>query len=373
MIRLLAVLALALVLSSCSKKSCLEGTDSACVVIAPCEKIAFTCAAGIARAYVLGPTDPIPPGIDALAAPGDLVLENDQVIAVIDALDHPHHLAPAGGMLVDLAVKGGEDGLNQSLVAAGLLPEDTAHYTSAQVIEENGVHAIILRGKLDRTDDHDIATRYEIKPCEPGIRVRTEVVNRGRDPAAWTVADAFFWGDRDFAPFIPNPAAGFVHPDFGLTEVNDVYRDSDFMAASDFARRSSSYAVVRCDGPQIAGFHSTTISAAGTPRRVVVPGDYEVYERFIAVAASRGPAPAIDVALELRRQLHGETFMTVKGTVTPTSSAPLAVTLMDGDTPRSAVVIGADGTFEMRAPTGKAYAVALEMFGKVVDLSLIHI
>jgi flagellar biosynthetic protein FlhB len=42
---------------------------------------------------------------------------------------------------------------------------------------------------------------------------------------------------------------------------------------------------------------------------------------FVAVAEGRGPAPAIDVALEVRRQLHHEPWVTLEGTVTPTRTS----------------------------------------------------
>lgn len=370
MLRVSLALVIAWSGAACTKESCLEGTDEACVVVSPCTRVSFTCEGGSARAYVLQPGDPIPPGLDALAAPGDVILENDRVVAVIDALDHPHHLAPTGGVLLDLALRGGDDALNQALVATGLLPGDAARYTALEVIEGDGVAAVVVRGRLDGDREHHVATRYEVRACEPGLRARTEVVNRSRDPAVWAVTDGWFWGGRDLVPFVPLAGTGFEHPGFGLTTVNDVWRDADYLAAAGAAGRGPSYGVVRCDGPQVSGFHSDTISAAGTPRRIVPPGDYEVYERFIAVAEGRGPAPAIDVALEARRQIHHEGWITLAGTVTPTRSGtvapPLSITALDGDVPRSAAVIGPDGRFSMRVPGPRPYALALELFGRVV-------
>ncbi len=377
-LRGLALLAAVGALAGCHKKSCLEGTAAACTVVSPCERLSFTCEGGSARVFVLGPGDPIPAGLDALAAPGDVVLENDQVVAVIDALDHPHHLAPTGGVLIDLALRGGEDSLNQALVATGLLPGDSARYTELRLVEEpSGARAVVVRGHLDGDPEHWIATRYEIRPCEPGIRVRTEVVNRARDPAIWAVTDGWFWGGRDLLPFVPLPGSGFEHPSFGLTTVNEIWRDADYLAAAGSSHRGSSYSVTRCDGPSVSGFHSDTISAAGTPRRIIPPGDFEVLERFVGVGAARGPAPAIDVALEARRQIHHEPWITLAGTVTPTLAAtasvtlPLSITALLGDVPRSAAVIGPDGRFSMRVPAPHpsvpaSYTLVLEMFGKPV-------
>ncbi|MBK8216020.1 MAG: hypothetical protein IPK71_20015 [Myxococcales bacterium] len=62
--------------------------------------------------------------MNALAARGDLVLENDRVRLVLDALDAPHYLAPTGGTMLDFVPKGGtsDDELNQIFQATGILP-----------------------------------------------------------------------------------------------------------------------------------------------------------------------------------------------------------------------------------------------------------
>ena len=88
----------ALLLEGCGKEGCLTGTDEDCVVPSPCPDLVFACDGGTVEAFVLGEgaTPPIG-GPDALAAAGDVVLRNDRVVAVLDALDHPHYVAPTGG------------------------------------------------------------------------------------------------------------------------------------------------------------------------------------------------------------------------------------------------------------------------------------
>ena len=45
-----------------------------------------------------------------------------------------------------------------------------------------------------------VSTRYEVRPCEPGIRVRTELYNGGREYQSWVLADGFYWGGRRNLP-----------------------------------------------------------------------------------------------------------------------------------------------------------------------------
>ena len=59
-------------------------------------------------------------GLDALVSPGDIVLRNDRVVAVIDAIDHPHYVAPTGGNLLDLAADGLHARLDAALLALAL-------------------------------------------------------------------------------------------------------------------------------------------------------------------------------------------------------------------------------------------------------------
>ncbi len=83
--------------SGCGGKECVTGDEDACVISSPCQGVGSTCSGGFAVVRVLEASDPVPLGGQALGLPGDFVLENDAVIAVIDGIGHPHHLAPTGG------------------------------------------------------------------------------------------------------------------------------------------------------------------------------------------------------------------------------------------------------------------------------------
>jgi hypothetical protein len=85
--------------------------------------------------------------MNALAARGDLVLENDRVRLVLDALDAPHYLAPTGGTMLDFVPKGGtsDDELNQIFQATGILPGDAVRATRIDVDDHALAHALRRR------------------------------------------------------------------------------------------------------------------------------------------------------------------------------------------------------------------------------------
>ena len=148
--------------------------------------------------------------------------------------------------------------------------------------------SLVYRGVLDIRPEFSVVTRYELRPCEPGLRVRTEFHHGGRDPLTLFPADAFFWGDRGLLPFTPGQDLGFSHPDVELATLGDSFVSSRFMTAAAPGTNDAALALVRCDGSLLSGFHSGTVSAVGAERRIVMPGDSAAFERFIGVAAGPG-------------------------------------------------------------------------------------
>jgi hypothetical protein len=192
----------------------------------------YTCAGErFARAARMTSPDQRLPGLAALATPGDLMLENDRVVAFFDAPDHPHHLATSGGALLDFAPRGGVDHLNHVYHITGILPRDGVRYVRWELVNAPDHAAVIFRGTLDGYPDIAVVTRYELRPCDPGLRVRTEVRHAGRLPTAWMLADAWFWGDRSMTPFAPGRGMGFRHPPLDLVDLDAGWRSFPWMAA----------------------------------------------------------------------------------------------------------------------------------------------
>ncbi len=396
-----ACLALAaLLLTGCKKESCL-GNEEGCRVASPCEKLGYTCSASAdllevreltpqdLRAGSLGPaTGPstVPGGINALGARGDILLGNDRAVAVIAGIGTPHLLDPNGGALLDLSARGkNNDGFNQVLQVVGILPGDAVRYTHSRIIDErpNRV-AVQLRGTLDGKPEFPVHTIYEMRPCEPGVRVRTEILNTSVDPQFWALSDGFYWSGREALPFTPSPGTGFQHPSFNLLTIDAAYRQFPYLTATLPSEPGASYSVVSCKQPLLEGFHSDQISSAGLAQTIVQPRDYLVFERFFTVAESGDVAASADLALEARQQLHGDRYVTLRGTVsrrnTPLGAGREASILIsegsltaDKSTriPWTQITPGADGRFQARIPAGRDYVVELHAFGrKVADRQL---
>ena len=358
----------------CGTNDCRSGTSD-CIVGAPCSALRFECGgSGFTRARVIEPLDDVPGGLDALGTSGDILLENELVQVVIDAIDHPHYVAASGGAILDLATQNGDDdSINHIFQATGLLPGDAARYVSMELIEEEGVAAVVFRGHLDGNEEQKIATRYEVRACDPGVRVRTELVNLDTEDAIVFLADGWYWSGREAIPFTPIPGIGFDHPSFGLLDVQDVFFQVPLMAASGHSDPSAAYSVVACSDPFLEGFQSDQISALGTERRIIPPRGSEVFERFIAVAKGRAIAPAVDLALEVRRQLFDEDHVEVTGRVLAADGRPVgdnevraSIMIWDGDTPRTQVLPDAEGRFRASVPVATSPRVEVSAFGRVV-------
>lgn len=370
----------ALVDLACASEGCL-GDDPNCVVPSPCTQLAFKCEGGSAEIRKVDGPEDLVGGLQALGSLGDYRLANDRVVAIIEGLGHPHYLAPSGGSLIDLTTVDGSDTMPHMFQATGLLPGDAVFYEDAQVLEGDGFAALQLRGHLDGRPTIQVSTRYELRPCEPGLRVRTEIYNGGRESQSWVAADGFYWGGRRNLPFVPGPGRGFHHKSFGLTTINEAFEDAPYMLAATHTEPSVTYAHVGCNIKETSGFHGNSVSAVGTTRRIVTPGDYIVFERFLGVGATSSVSSASDVALEVRRQLWDEPFVTLSGRVKVEGGDPGAyvgaglraevlVSRGTRDTPKEErvrvthVSPGADGEFRLRVPADATYVLEVEAYGR---------
>jgi hypothetical protein len=399
----------ALAAAGCHRDGCVGGDDGLCQPPPACEKLVYACSPNSVQPTVRsveGPSDRVP-GPKALAAKGDFVLENGLVRVVVDALetpDSPGHqqgLAPTGGSIIDLAPidlpdpdmsmppsPPSGDQVNGIFQGAGLLPRDAVHYETAETLRgsasspSSDFAALVFRGHLEGDRRVTVVTRYELRRCEPGVRVRTDVYNGARDPNTLYLTDAFFWGDRTLLPFIPVKGHGFHVPKLDLLALSDAWRQWPFMAARAQAAPDVSYAVVPCDRLASEGFNDPTLSASGVPLVTTLPGDGFSYERFILAARGPGLAPAVDEALRARTLLHGDPSpVTVTGRVV-TATQPFdgrggrAASLLfyepaagpdpdavAGTVPRTEAVPDAEGRFSVQLPPNRVYRVQPWAFG----------
>lgn len=361
-------------------EGCLRGEEG-CQVESPCRALTFACG-GDDRLEVrqLNQADAaaLRGGWNALSARGDLLLANGQVLAVIAGLGNQNLLDPNGGSLLDLRGRDRkDDAINQVLPIVGILPRDSASYTEVRLIDERPARvAVQLRGTLLDQPDVPIYTLYEVRPCEPGVRVRTEIVNGTRDPQLWTLADGFYWSGREMLPFTPGPGSGFQHPSFNLLTIDDAFRTAPFLASSTHSDPQASYAAVGCQQDRLEGFHANQVSSLGNRRAVVPPREHLVFERFLAYAASGGVGGAADIAQEVRAQLRAEPLITLRGKIDRSGALgterEASVLILEGTAstpaesrvPWTQVVPDASGAFSARVPAGRDYVVELHSFGR---------
>ena len=394
---LLATAAAAFAVGGCRHDGCVGGDDGHCLPPSACPALPSPgLCAGAADLAIFQVTDPSKvraPGPKALAAKDDFVLQNDRVRAVLDAPSHAQGLAPSGGTIIDLSPldKGVAvgDQVNGIYQGAGLLPRDAVHYESWEVLDGRvaptpaGAYvAVVFRGHLEGDRRVTVVTRYELRPCESGLRVRSDIYNGARDANTLSLTDGYFWGDRTLLPFVPGEGLGFHAPELELLHLLRAWRAWPFMAARTQAAPEVAYAAVPCDRDTSAGFNDPTLSAAGVPLTPTLPGDGFSFERFILAVPGPGLAPAVDEAMRVRAQVHGDApAVNVAGRVV-TTEGPFdgrggrAASLLfyepapgaDPDdeatrVPRSEAVPGPDGAFHANLPPNRLYRVQPYAFG----------
>lgn len=376
-----AVLLLVSPLGACKQDvGCLAGDDDECQPPTACQALEYACAEDSLSIGRVEAVSDRPRGDDALASEGDVVLQNDRLTLVIDDIDHPHHIAPTGGNILDLSPRGGPDNLNQTYQASGILPDDAVAYHALELIDESPEFvAVIARGKLEGRPKMSAVTRYELRPCEPGVRVRTELFHGGEDPRTVFLSDAWFWGDREVTPFAPGPGLGFTHPELSLLEIEDAFRSFPFIAAQSHVTgaKNSSVAVVPCDRKQLDGFNTSTVSAVGLASKILLPGDALAWERFLVVGEGDGVAPAVDRALQAREQLFGDPFVAIRGRTVGSDGVPVggderevSLIVYEGDDdiesrePWTEIVPDVDGHFEAWVPANRALRMQTHVLGR---------
>ena len=378
---LVAVLAVGL--QACDKEGCLSGDDPECEVPSPCQELSFSCEDGMVSIRMIESLDDVPEGMSAVGSVGDFRLENDQVVVVIDAIDHPHYLSPSGGTIVDIERQGqGDEAMRHVIQAIGLTPTEQPVYTSSKMLNGDGFVAVQFNGHMRDREDLPVYTRYELRACEPGIRIRTEALHMGPDPQSWFLSDAYNWGGKQTLPFTPAKGRGFEHDSFGLSTIKAAFEESNYQVGAAHTPPGASYATVSCSSKTMHGFQSSVISAVGNEPRVVMPRDYEVFERFIAAAEGPDVSKAADVALELRRQLFGEAYILLTGQLVAEGdpenlmgeglranvliSEGTAATAVEERTPWTQLRPRFDGTFAARVPASRSYVLTVQAYGRTV-------
>jgi hypothetical protein len=372
-----------LALWGCGTEGCLDGQED-CRVAPPCADIQFSCTGGEAVVERVEAGAIPQTGNNAVGSPGDWMLRNRNVLVVISDLDHPHFIAPTGGNIVDVATWTRDGNLRQDdsvrnvYQVGGLLPDEAMAYHRITSFMD-GDHAVVqVEGTYDDDPDVLVYTRYELGPCDPGVRIRTEVVNRHDEPESILVADVHYIGSREHISFAPGPD-GLDHPSFGLTTLADGLREVPFVAAGAHeAPGLTALSFTACDDDSVTALLSEELSAIGKPPTLLPSGDFLTYERFLGIGHGGSIAAGADIAYDVRAQLHDEPFTTVTGRISHDrpvdmlSGRPQLV-IHEGDVPLDAppedtrtvthVEPDRDGLYSFVVPTGGTYTAHVERFG----------
>lgn len=358
--------------------TCLGGPQS-CERAPMCNDLSFSCAGG---GLFVGKLGQLPGGLDLEGAEGtsdDFVLQNDSITVVFDALGEPHDLAPTGGNIIDMGGRGGKDDIVLIYQISGILPDDAFAYQSAELIDNSPESvALVVRGTLDGRPGIDVVTRYELRACEPGLRMRTDMYNGSPDAHVLTISDVGHWGNRNLLPFAPLPGRGFSHDGFGLLELQDEYQAFDFVMVRAAEADAPTYGFLGCDRKQVEGVNSTDLSALGTGIALLRPGAQRSYQRFILATQSRDLDEASKMISEARGKLHGDPSpVKVTGDLISEGlpfagsvrRATVVISEVVGDNlyrPLTTVIPDEQGHFESTVPSNSWLRYEVWSFGRVV-------
>jgi hypothetical protein len=294
---------------------------------------------GTARAFVATGRGDLPAGPAAAGEPGDLVLRNDRLVAVIRGVGHRGRVAPTGGHLIDLAPVDVDDALGEA--ALFLDPDGRALplLTEVGVARDgrDGGQAIVRAAGHDARDEQVLVeVDYVLETGADRLRIMTTVTHRGRSHYRdFVIGHWMSWGA--LSPFVPGPGAELA----GL-------------------RTRSSW--VGADAPRgallisgVAGLleatHGRDFSQVIEHRVHLTPGAVVAWETSIHVARDGGIAAAEGLLHVARRTVTGQ----VRGVLREKRRQR---TVTDGW-----VLVGArDGSWVTRARTGShgEYVVDLE-------------
>lgn len=286
-------------------------------------------------------------GPNASGRPGDWVLDNGLVRAVVQGLPGGSAFALSGGCLVDLVTLDREgrpnaDELGQVFTMIGEFPRQLVFDRVTASRDRDGGATLSFTGRDPRTPGLEGETRYRLLPGRRYVSLRSRLTHRGGAPTAVLLADAVQWGSADH--WIPGH--GFDAP----------RRSTEPWIAGVGAH--SAYAYVSEDGAPLTGPNGGAWSNPAQREVTLSPGDSVEWSRRISVAdgpsaadalanadarsppqavviAATGPdGPAPNVRVELRRE--GDAHVMYGGT---DASGNLRLPVEPGDY-----------TLEVRAP-----------------------
>lgn len=147
-------------------------------------------------------------GPNAVGRPGDLVLENEEVVFVFDQLGASFGFAESGGNIVDAAdAKARKDELGQMMTSFGKFPRQCVYDELGSGTAPGGAAWIEARGHDLYEPGLACATRSTLRAGDRALLVETTLVNATAKQQALALGDAIQWGAAE--KFSPDRGAGF--------------------------------------------------------------------------------------------------------------------------------------------------------------------
>jgi hypothetical protein len=151
-----------------------------------------------ARAHVMQNGEQLA-GPNAIGRPGDILLENDQVVFVVDQLGSSSGFAESGGNVVDAAdAKLRKDELGQLFTYFGTFPRQGVYDALETGASADASAWVQVKGHELREPHLDVTTRYTLHADGRALLLETTLKNTGSERIDLaSVGDAIEWGGAE--------------------------------------------------------------------------------------------------------------------------------------------------------------------------------
>jgi hypothetical protein len=305
--------------------------------------------ARIARAHVLEPGQELG-GPAASGRPGDIVLENGEVVFVISASTHAQGYAESGGTLIDAAdARAREDDLGQVFTTIGRYPRQVMYEAVSFANLPDGSAEAVAKGRDQRDASLEVETHYRLAAPDRALLIETTMSNRGKEPTdTLAFGDAITWGATE--KFAPGHAPGFAGP-FRASFVGGL-------------GRNIAYALTTTDG-EVSGHSGSTWTDTQVIRTKVAPGRSVSFSRVFVVGERPDSSSVVSELSRSSAAPLGRLIVQLSEGGQPVR-APASLRLFVGGSeehPLMTIAPSAEGTFTADLPPGD-YRVGLVRGGE---------
>ena len=249
---------------------------------------------GTARAFRAQSSAELLRGEAAAGEPGDFVLRNDRLTAVVRAAGHRGRVAPTGGHLIDLAPAGAQDAFGEAtlfLDANGQVMPIFTEVAVARDGQDGGMAIVRAAGHDARDEQVGVEVDYILESGADRLRMMTTVTHRGRSHYRdFVVGHWMSWGGLH--PFTPGPGG----------ELEGQRTRSGWVGAD-----SAGTAILLAGvGLLLEAVHGRDFSQVIEQRTYLTPGSTLSVETFLFVAPAGGVAAAETMLNGLRHAVTGQ-------------------------------------------------------------------